>query len=162
MSTTSPHLPAFFALATIAACSGNHPSTSTPTNPQDGPPAGYADGHATIPAEAQAEDVSAPTTVVGTGTPASCTGDAFVAAVAKGGVITFDCGPAPTTIVLTQTAKVFNDKGTKLVIDGGNKVTLSGGGKVRILYMSTYDQAQHYPPAGGHCNANPGRQLVGH
>jgi hypothetical protein len=28
------------------------------------------------------EDVSKPTTIVGTGTPASCTGDAFVAAVA--------------------------------------------------------------------------------
>src|SRR5262245_23512801 len=99
-----------------------------PTNPEEGPPAGYPDGHAPIPAEGQAEDVSNPTTVIGTGTPASCTGDAFVSAVAKGGVITFDCGPDPVTIVLSSTAKVFNDKGTKLVIDGGNKVTLSGGG----------------------------------
>ena len=94
------------------------------------------------------------------GTPASCTGDAFVAAVAKGGVITFDCGPDPATIALTQTAKVFNDKGTKLVIDGGNKVTLSGGGKIRILYMATVRQAQVYPPGPGDCNTNPGVQLV--
>ena len=101
-----------------------------------------------------------PTTVVGTGTPASCTGDAFVAAVAKGGVITFDCGPDPTTIVLTSTAKVFNDKGTKLVIDGGNKVTLSGGGTTRILYMATCDKAQVYPPGPGDCNTNPGVELV--
>jgi hypothetical protein len=100
-----------------------------PTNPQDGPPAGYPDGHGSVPAEGQAEDVSSPTTVIGDGTPASCTGDAFVAAVAKGGVITFNCGPDPVTIVLSTTAKVFNDRGTKLVIDGGNKVTLSGGGK---------------------------------
>jgi hypothetical protein len=130
------------------------------TNPQDGPPAGYPDGHAPVPAEGQAEDVSSPTTVVGTGTAASCTGDAFVAAVAKGGVITFDCGTDPVTIVLTQTAKVFNDKGTKLVVDGGNKVTLSGGGKVRILYMATCDRAQVYPPGSGDCNTNPGVQLV--
>ncbi|MGZ3441976.1 MAG: hypothetical protein ACXVDD_20800, partial [Polyangia bacterium] len=88
---------ALLTLATVAACSGKSPSSSgdggTPTNPQDGPPAGYPDGHAPIPAAAQAEDVSSPTTVIGTGTPASCTGDAFVAAVANGGVITFDCGP---------------------------------------------------------------------
>jgi len=131
-----------------------------PTNPQDGPPAGYPDGHAPIPPEAQAEDVSSPTTVIGTGSPSGCTGDAVVAAVAKGGIITFDCGPDPVTIVLASTAKVFNDKGTKLVIDGGNKVTLSGGGTTRILYMATCDKAQVYPPGSGDCNTNPGVQLV--
>jgi hypothetical protein len=104
--------------------------------------------------------VSSPTTVVGTGVAASCTGAAFVAAVAKGGVITFNCGPDPVTIVLAHTANVFNDKGTKLVIDGGNKVTLSGGGKVRILYMAACDKAQVYPPGPGDCNTNPGVQLV--
>jgi hypothetical protein len=83
-----------------------------------------------------------------------------VAAVANGGIITFDCGPDPVTIVLTSTANVFNDKGTKLVIDGGNKVTLSGGGVVRILYMATCDPAQVYPPGPGDCNTNPGVQLV--
>jgi hypothetical protein len=138
------------------ACS----SGTTPTNPQDGPPAGWADGQAAVPAEGQAEDVSSPTTVIGTGTPSGCTADAFVAAVAKGGVITFDCGPDPVTIVLTTPAKVFNDKGTKLVIDGGNKVTLSGGGTSRILYMATCDKAQVYPPGPGDCNTNPGVQLV--
>src|SRR5512140_2305051 len=131
-----------------------------PTNPQSGPPAGNPDGHEPIPPEAGPEDVSNPTTVIGTGTPASCTGDAFVAAVAKGGIITFDCGAEPATIVLTQTAKVFNDKGTKLVIDGGNKITLSGGGTTRILYMATCDKAQVYPPGPGDCNTNPGVQLV--
>ncbi|HEX7600091.1 MAG TPA: hypothetical protein VF316_00750 [Polyangiaceae bacterium] len=161
-STSSTALLAFLALATLAGCSSDTstPVTPPPTNPQDGPPAGYPDGHATIPAEAQAENVTTPTTVVGTGSPASCTGDAFAAAVAKGGIITFDCGPDPVTIVLTSTAKVFNDKGTKLVIDGGNKVTLSGGGKIRILYMSTCDKVQVYPPGPGNCNTNPGVQLV--
>jgi hypothetical protein len=156
---------ALIALTTLAACGGGgSPSSGAtktpPTNPQDGPPAGYPDGDAVIPAEGQAEDVSSPTTVIGTGTPANCTGDAFVAAVANGGIITFNCGPDPVTIVLTSTAKVFNDKGTKLVIDGGNKVTLSGGGTTRILYMATCDKAQVYPPGPGDCNTNPGVQLV--
>src|SRR5512140_3176656 len=119
---------AFLALLSISCSNprtqvadGPLPDASTtqlpPTNPQDGPAAGYVDGHATVPAEGQAEDTSSPTSVVGTGTPESCTGDEFVAAVAEGGTITFDCGPNPVTIVLNQTAKVFNDKGTKLVID---------------------------------------------
>jgi hypothetical protein len=156
-------LVALLSLATAAACgeaSSTAPDGATPTNSQDGPPAGYPDGHATIPPEAQAEDVSSPTKVIGTGTPESCTGDAFVAAVAEGGRITFNCGPDPVTITLTSTAKVFNDKGTKLVIDGGNKVTLSGGGKIRILYMATCDKTQVYPPGPGDCNTNPGVELV--
>ncbi len=164
----SPLAPVASVLVTlVTACgssgspaSGSKASSGTTTNPQDGPPAGYAEGHAVIPAAAQAEDVSSPTTVIGAGDPAGCTGDAFVAAVAKGGVITFNCGPAPVTILLTQTAKVFNDKGTKLVIDGGNKVTLSGGGTTRILYMATCDKAQVVPPGPGDCNTNPGVQLV--
>jgi hypothetical protein len=152
---------ALVTLAAVAACSSSSDGTAaTPTNPQEGPPAGHPGGQAPIPPEAQAEDVSSPTTVIGTGTPASCTGSAFVAAVANGGVITFDCGPDPVTIVLTSTAKVFNDRGTKLVIDGGNKVTLSGGGTTRILYMATCDPVQVYPPGPGDCNTNPGVQLV--
>lgn len=112
------------------------------TNPDDGPAAGNPDGKCPVPAEAQAEDTSNPDIVVGDGTPASCTSDAFVEAVAKGGIITFNCGPDPITITLNQTAKVFNDTGPKIVIDGGGKVTLSGGGKVRILYQNTCDQQQ--------------------
>lgn len=110
------------------------------------PPAARAAGNplggCPVPAEAEAEDVSSPDVVVGKGTPESCTGAAFVAAVAQGGVITFDCGPAPVTITLAQTAKVFNDRGPRIVIDGGGKVTLSGGGQRRILYMNTCDPAQ--------------------
>jgi hypothetical protein len=126
----------------------------------DGPPAGNPDGHAAVPAAGQAENVSAPTTVIGGGNPSGCTADAFVSAVAKGGVITFDCGPDPVTIVMSAPAKVINDTAAKLVIDGGNRVTLSGGGKSRILYMATCDQAQVYPPGPGDCNTNPGVQLV--
>ena len=133
--------------STSSAGSGNGGNPGT--NPDDGPPAGNPDGHCDVPSEAQAEDTSSPTTVVGTGTKASCTSEAFVSAVAKGGIITFACGADPVTITLDQTAKVFNDKGPKIVIDGGGKVTLSGGGKVRILYQNTCDEKQVY--TSDHC-----------
>ncbi|HET9649165.1 MAG TPA: DUF4082 domain-containing protein, partial [Microlunatus sp.] len=95
-------------------------------------------GTATVPAGMGVEDVSAPDHVIGDGTPASCTSAAFLSAVTAGGVITFNCGPSPKTIVLTQTAKVRNST-KKLVIDGGGTVTLSGGGANRILYTDTCD-----------------------
>jgi hypothetical protein len=92
------------------------------------------------------EDVSSATTVVGSGTPGSCTGEAFVNAVEQApGVITFDCGPGPVTITVPRTARVFNRLAgrdvQRVVIDGGGKVTLSGGGVRRILYMNTCDAA---------------------
>lgn len=105
----------------------------------DWPDAGTAERLCSIPAAAQAMDSSAPDQVVGNGTPESCTGAAFVAAVAAGGVITFDCGPDPIVITLSETAKVFNDKGPEIVIDGGGRVALSGGDQHRILYMNTCD-----------------------
>ncbi len=113
------------------------------------PSAGNPDGKCAIPTEAQPEVTTTPTTVIGNGTPQSCTSDAVVAGVAKGGIITFSCGPDPITITMTQTAKIFNDRGPKIVIDGGGKVTLSGGGKVRILYQNTCDPAQKYTT--NHC-----------
>jgi hypothetical protein len=127
------------------------------TNPDNGPPAGNPEGTCPIPTDGQPGDVSSPAHVVGTGTPASCTGAAFVAAVAQGGVITFNCGTAPATIALTETAKVFNDK-PNLVIDGAGKVTLSGGGKIRILYQDTCDQNQGLTTA--HCQDQPTPELA--
>ena len=112
-------------------------------NPTDGPPAGNPNGTCPIPPEAATEDVSAPRTVVGDGTAASCTGEAFAAAVSLGGVITFACGADPVTIEVTRTAKVVNDTGPEIVIDGGGKVVLNGNGK-RILYMNTCDEAQKF------------------
>lgn len=78
-------------------------------------------------------DVSTPTTVVGTGTPASCTEAALDAAVAKGGIVTFDCGSAPTTITVTAEVPVT----ANTTIDGGKLVTLSGGGKTRIMHIKS-------------------------
>src|SRR5690606_34308688 len=117
------------------------PETPAPA-PSDSLPAAGSGGAWPVPAEAQAEAVAHPDTVVGTGTAASCTSAAFVAAVAKGGVITFNCGSDPVTIMLAETAKMVNNAASRIVIDGGGKVTLSGAGQHRILYMNTCDSAQ--------------------
>ncbi|MEU4591147.1 hypothetical protein [Micromonospora aurantiaca (nom. illeg.)] len=111
--------------------------------------AGNPAGRAAVPAEARPVDTSRPTRTVGSGTPASCTSEAVVKAVAAGGVITFDCGPAPVTITMKATAKVVNSHGPRVVLDGGGTVTLSGGGKRRILYMNTCDEAQGWTTS--HC-----------
>jgi hypothetical protein len=111
--------------------------------------AGNPNGHAPVPAEARAADTSRPTRVIGNGTPASCTSRAVVAAVAAGGIVTFDCGPDPVTITMAATAKVRNANGPVVVLDGGGKITLSGGGRRRILYMNTCDRAQGWTTS--HC-----------
>jgi hypothetical protein len=119
------------------------------TNPLTGPPAGNPAGKCAIPAEAGLADVSKPDAVVGAGTPASCTAEAFIAAVAKGGAITFACGPDPVTITLDRPAKVFNDGKPDIAIDGAGLITLSGAGATRILYMNTCDPDQHWTTS--HC-----------
>jgi hypothetical protein len=101
---------------------------------------------------------SATLRVVGHGTPASCTPAAFRKAVAKGGTITFDCGPDPVTIVMDKQAEVHNDAARKVVIDGGGLVTLSGGGKTRILYQNTCDQRLTWTTS--HCQDQATPKLV--
>ncbi|MFO0694958.1 MAG: hypothetical protein U0230_15470 [Polyangiales bacterium] len=137
-------------LASALGCGGDSGSSDPGTDPSVGPLAGNPDGHCTVPTEAKAADTSSPTHVVGDGTPASCTSAAVVQAVAQGGIITFDCGPDPVKITLTETAKIFNDAPSPIVIDGGGKVTLSGAGARRILYMNTCDMAQHWTTS--HCD----------
>lgn len=110
---------------------------------------GNPNGGAVVPPEAQAVDTSNPDRVVGNGTPASCTSAGVVAAVAQGGIITFNCGTEPVVIVMEETAKVFNNGDPDVVIDGGGRVTLSGAGEHRILYMNTCDQAQVWTTS--HC-----------
>jgi hypothetical protein len=106
------------------------------------PAAGNADGNYPVPDEAMEADTSLPDNVIGDGTPDSCTSDAVVAAVARGGIITFDCGPDPITITMEKTAKIVNNTGPEIVIDGGGLVTLSGNLERRILYMNTCDPDQ--------------------
>jgi hypothetical protein len=88
-----------------------------------------------VPARGQPANTSSPTTVVGTGTAASCTFGALQAAVTKGGVITFNCGAGAVTISVTATLNVPINKNT--VIDGGNKITLDGGKAVQILSFNS-------------------------
>ncbi|MGW5558912.1 hypothetical protein ACWER9_16995 [Micromonospora sp. NPDC003944] len=120
--------------------------------------AGNPNGRAAVPAEARAVDTSKPTRTIGTGTPASCTSAAVVKAVAAGGVIRFNCGPAPVTIKMAATAKVRNANGPKIVLDGGGTVTLSGQGQRRILYMNTCDEAQGFTTS--HCQNQDHPQLT--
>jgi hypothetical protein len=106
--------------------------------PTPGNPSGSCTAFA-LPAAAALVDTSKPTSVVGTGTAESCTFAALNSAVTKGGIITFDCGPAAVTIPVTATLTpptsnaYAKDPSLQIVIDGGGKVTLDGQGAVRIL-----------------------------
>lgn len=149
----------------VAAGASAAPSSAAPSAVPSSPAptaaavvVGNPKGGAAVPAEAKAVDTSRPTRVIGNGTPASCTSKAVVAAVAAGGIITFDCGPDPLTITMAATAKVKNANGPKIVLDGGGKITLSGGGKRRILYMNTCDQAQGWTTS--HCQDQDHPQLT--
>jgi hypothetical protein len=99
--------------------------------------------HVPVPKAGRAADTSHPDHVIGNGTPGSCTSRRVVRAVSRGGVITFDCGPDPIVIAMRRTAKVFNQRGDRVirrvVLDGGGLVTLSGMGRRRILYQNTCD-----------------------
>ncbi len=137
------------ASAPVASTPGTSPAPASPAPTPvsgSGPAAGNPTGACAVPTAAQAVNTSSPTHVIGTGTAASCTSAAVVAAVAQGGSIRFNCGPDPVTITMTATAKVFNDK-PDVTIDGGGLVTLSGGGVRRILYQNTCDQAQVWTSA---------------
>jgi hypothetical protein len=118
-------------------------ASPAPATSQGGAPlaAGNPDGHAAVPSAGQAVDTSHPDHVIGSGTPASCTSAAVVAAVAAGGVITFNCGPGPVTITMTATATVPTSSHL-VVLDGGGKVTLSGGGSTEILSVNAGWQQQ--------------------
>ncbi|HET9953198.1 MAG TPA: hypothetical protein VFQ61_01775 [Polyangiaceae bacterium] len=101
--------------------------------------AGNPDGScsAGLPARGQAVDTSKPTTVVGSGLAASCTFAELESAVTRGGIVTFDCGPAPVTIAVTSTLRPPTNKNT--VIDGGRKVTLDGRQAVQIMNFTSPD-----------------------
>ncbi len=71
--------------------------------------------------------------VVGTGTPGSCTPAAFAQALTGGGTVTFDCGPAPHTIVVSQRHTIAADT----TIAGGDLIALSGGGMRGLFTVQT-------------------------
>ncbi|HEY2652260.1 MAG TPA: hypothetical protein VGI50_10090 [Solirubrobacteraceae bacterium] len=120
------------ALIGAALLAGAASAVSAAAVPSSGNPA----GHFYVPPAGRAVNTSHPNHVVGTGGPASCTSAAVVRAVAAGGIITFNCGPKPVTIVMSRTAGVIKTR-PRVVLDGGGLITLSGGGKRRILYSDT-------------------------
>ena len=141
--------------AVVAVVASAAPAAAT------GSDAGFVTGAARPPQPAVVSPrpavAKAATTVVGTGTPASCTSRAVVRAVARGGVITFDCGPGRVTIPMERTAKVVNTS-SRVVLDGGGRVTLSGQGERRILYLNTCDRAQTWTTS--HCDDQAEPRLV--
>ena len=118
--------------------------------PRPLPIAGNPNGTASVPVDAQAEDVSDPDHIIGSGSAESCTSAAFVTAVAAGGTIVFDCGPSEVTIELDATARIFNNANPDIVIDGGGLVTLSGNNERRIIYMNACDPDLVWTTS--HCN----------
>lgn len=107
-----------------------------PASAAAAPKFGNPAGHFHVPPAGRAVDTRHPDRVIGNGRPTSCTSSAVVRAVAAGGIITFNCGPNPVTIVMTRTARVIKTRHL-VVLDGGGLVTLSGGSKRRILYSDT-------------------------
>ena len=122
-----------------SSSTGTGGSSSTGTGGSLPGMAGNPNGSCTagVPASGQSADVSNPTSVIGTGTAASCTFSALNTAVGKGGVITFNCGSDPVTIAITATMNLPTNKNT--VIDGGRKITLDGGHAVQILSFNGPD-----------------------
>jgi hypothetical protein len=151
--------------ASAVVLASSAPPSSSPASGRPAQPAGHHRKRPGPPAAratrtrgaTTAAGAAHPDHVIGHGTPASCTSQAVVRAVAAGGVITFSCGPRPVTIVMKATAKVRNTS-ARVVLDGGGKVTLSGGGVRRILYMDTCDPAQAWTTS--HCQDQSSPVLV--
>jgi len=70
--------------------------------------------------------------VVGAGTADSCTEAALDAALTGGGMVTFDCGTEPVTIILTQQTTISSDT----TVNGGGLVTLDGNDAVRAFWVA--------------------------
>jgi hypothetical protein len=104
-------------------------------------------------------DTTKPTTVVGTGTPVSCTQNALAAALVKGGIITFNCGGGGQPVTIPITSELQVSKVTDTIIDGAGVVTLNGTGRTRILkydrgdfrYATPTLTVQRLRFVSGHC-----------
>ena len=130
---------------------GGGDAYSAPVVPPAGPNGNPA-GRCAVPAAGLAEDSSKPTTVVGDGTPASCTGAKVAAAVKAGGVVTFSCGSDPIVIAVPE-LRIFNNGGK-----GDGSVTIDGEGARRIIYQNTCDESLVFTTAT--CNTQEVPRLV--
>lgn len=72
--------------------------------------------------------------IVGNGTAVSCTESALNTALVNGGLITFNCGSLPWTIMLTSVKTIATDT----TIDGGGRITLSGGNSTGLFYVNNF------------------------
>jgi len=72
--------------------------------------------------------------IVGNGTPESCTSSAFANALVGGGLVTFDCGPTLTNIIV-DTAVITD--GTTTIVDGGgdDRISLDGEALRQIFFV---------------------------
>jgi hypothetical protein len=118
-------------------------------------------------------------TVHAAGVVTNCTGQGLADAMNAGsGLITFDCGPAPVVITITQ-AGGFNVIAGRLdTIDGGNKITLTGADANRLFDIQASNSALtltniiltngnasaggHYPTQGGAVLNEGGRLVLDH
>jgi hypothetical protein len=115
-------------------CGGDDASTTG----SGGSGAGTSSGSGgSVTAPPTPDSCDPPITAVDTTSPDSvvsgaCSEADLVAALASGGIVTFDCGPSATIPitspkVITQTT----------VVDGGGTVTLDGGGSTRIFLVES-------------------------
>ncbi|HET9314605.1 MAG TPA: choice-of-anchor Q domain-containing protein, partial [Vicinamibacteria bacterium] len=75
--------------------------------------------------------------VVGNGTAASCTEAAFDAALAGGGLVTFNCGTGPAPIYFTSTKTLT----TNTTIDGAGQYVILHGLSTTRLFRTTFQSA---------------------
>lgn len=82
---------------------------------------------------------------VGSGTPVSCTEAALDTALVGGGAVTFNCGAAPVTVVVTTTKALS----VTTTIDGNHLITLSGGNLIGVISTTAALTVQNLTIAEG-------------
>lgn len=81
-------------------------------------------------------------TLYAAGVVTDCTGTGLANAMNSGsGLITFDCGPAPVVLTVTQAGGYNVIPGRSYTIDGGNLVTLTGAGANRLFDIQASNAA---------------------
>lgn len=123
----------------------------------DGPPAGNPDAPCVVPSMLAAADTSNPDRVIGDGTPQSCSQEAVVNAVSKGGIITFNCGQEPLTINMDKPA-IIHPGVSRVLLDGGNRIALNGGNRSRIMYLNVCDPSVGWSDMS--CKNSDGPEIV--
>jgi len=109
------------------------PRPSPSPSPVRLPAAGNPAGQEYVPPAGRPVSTSHPDHVIGDGTPASCTSQAVVAAVAAGGVITFSCGPRPVTIMTIEHSALLDDPSAGFETAGFPGIFYIGRGSPAVI-----------------------------